>query len=192
MRRVLKWCAIVVAILIGLDLIVLHAPASLGSPHAFAVPSSSSAPTLHCARPAPGCRWASSDRVLTVGWGVSYGRGDVVVFKTPPKAMTACGEGGLYIKRIVGLPGETVQERVINGAGYIYIDGKKLDEPYIQHDRRDIGPAKTWHVPNGNYFMMGDNRAQSCDSRQWGSVPRKDLIGKVFMTYWPPNRISFR
>src|SRR6516225_891977 len=99
-RRVLKWCAIVVAILIGLDLIVLHAPASLGSPHAFAVPSSSSAPTLHCARPAPGCRWASSDRVLTVGWGVSYGRGDVVVFKTPPKAMTACGEGGLYIKRI--------------------------------------------------------------------------------------------
>ena len=154
MRRVLKWCAIVVAILIGLDLIVLHAPASLGSPHAFAVPSSSSAPTLHCARPAPGCRWASSDRVLTVGWGVSYGRGDVVVFKTPPKAMTACGEGGLYIKRIVGLPGETVQERVINGAGYIYIDGKKLDEPWLR-ERPSAAPSRLGAAGAGRARLLG-------------------------------------
>jgi signal peptidase I len=47
-------------------------------------------------------------------------------------------------------------------------------------------------VPEASYFMMGDNRSQSCDSREWGSVPRDNLIGKVFATYWPPNRISFR
>jgi signal peptidase I len=49
-----------------------------------------------------------------------------------------------------------------------------------------------WHVKNDSYFMMGDNRAQSCDSRTWGSVPRNDLIGIVFFVYWPPDRISFR
>jgi signal peptidase I len=187
---VLKWLGLAAVVLIGLDLIVLHVPARFGAPHAFAIPSSTMAPTLHCARPAPGCAWASSDRVLTVGWGVSYGRGDVVVFETPPRAVISCGSGGLFIKRIVGLPGETVQEKLIHGRGYIYIGGRKLEEPYVKLTNRDSGPAKTWKVPSDGYFVMGDNRATSCDSRFWGAVPKSSVYGKVVMTYWPLSRAS--
>jgi len=73
----------------------------------------------------------------------------------------------------------------------VYINGRELDESaYLKPDRRDTGPAKVFKVPQGQYFMMGDNREQSCDSRIWGSVPRTNIIGKVFATYWPPQRIS--
>ena len=78
------------------------------------------------------------------------------------------------MKRIIGLPGERVQIRLRHGAAYVYIDGRRLDEPYIQNDRRDIGPEETFKVPLGNYFVMGDNRSQSCDSRVWGPVPREE------------------
>jgi signal peptidase I len=93
------------------------------------------------------------------------------------------------VKRLIALPGETWQEK----NGFVYIDGKKLIEPYIKPGRRDTGtsyPARK--IPEGMYFMMGDNRSQSCDSREWGSVPRNNLIGEVFAVYWPPNRIGFR
>lgn len=92
------------------------------------------------------------------------------------------------MKRLIGLSGETVSER----DGYVYINGKKLNEPYIQPSRRDTRTIAPEKIPPGHYFMMGDNRASSCDSRSWGTVPRKDLIGVVFATYWPPNRISLR
>jgi len=99
-----------------------------------------------------------------------------------------CGASGTFVKRLVGLPGETVSERQ---GGHVYIDGKLLDDSYIQKERRSRDSTTgTWKVPKGQYFFMGDNRDQSCDSRRWGSVPRKNLIGKVFATYWPPNRLS--
>ncbi len=181
--------------IVGAIAIVLLIKAYVVNP--YRIPSSSMEPTLHCARGpgAPGCEARFSDRVLANRFIYHFRspkRGEIVVFKTPPEAKAKCGSGGTFVKRIVGLPRETVQNRLINGADYVYIDGRRLDEPYVQQDRRSADPTKTYKVPPSSYFMMGDNRKDSCDSRVWGSVPRKDLIGPVFMTYWPPNRISFR
>jgi signal peptidase I len=156
----------------------------------YRIPSSSMEPTLHCARPGAGCESRLSDRVLANRFIYHFRsprRGEIIVFNTPTAAAeAACNASGTFVKRLIGLPGETVTER--NGA--IFIDGKKLNEPYIQASRRDH-QSGTWNVPQGHYFFMGDNRLQSCDSRRWGSVTRSAIIGEVFMTYWPPNRISF-
>jgi signal peptidase I len=76
--------------------------------------------------------------------------------------------------------------------GVFYVDGKKLHEPYLSYYTRDDG-THTWprDPPNG-YFVMGDNRAGSCDSRLWGTVPRSAFIGPVVATYWPPTRWTIR
>jgi signal peptidase I len=157
----------------------------------YRIPSSSMEPTLHCARPGQGCEARLSDRVLANRFIYHFRdphRGEIVVFNTPPAAQEMCGASGTFVKRLVGLPGETVTER---DGGFVYIDGRRLNEPYISPDRRaHDSTTGSWHVPKGSYFFMGDNRGESCDSRRWGSVPRKNLIGKVFATYWPPNRIS--
>jgi signal peptidase I len=76
--------------------------------------------------------------------------------------------------------------------GAVYIDGTRLDEPWLEPGRQAqqaFGPVE---VPEDSYFMMGDNRRASCDSRQWGAVPRDNLIGQVFFVYWPLKRIGFR
>jgi signal peptidase I len=156
----------------------------------YRIPSSSMEPTLHCAhsRASDGCEAHYSDRVLANRFIYRFRspeRREIVVFNTPKAAQQMCGASGTFVKRLIGLPGETVSER----NGTVFVDGKKLDEPYIKADRRDA-QSGTWHVPRGEYFFMGDNRSQSCDSRRWGAVPRKSLIGEVFATYWPPNRIS--
>jgi signal peptidase I len=155
----------------------------------YRIPSSSMEPSLHCARPGIGCLAGTSDRVLANRFIYHFRdphRGEIVVFKTPPAAKQRCGAGGTFVKRLIGLPGETWSER----NGYVDINGKKLNEPYIKPDRRDTETHSPQVIPKGQYFMMGDNRAESCDSRVWGTVPRKNLIGEVFATYWPPNRIS--
>jgi signal peptidase I len=176
--------------IVGAIAIVLAIKAWVVNP--YRIPSSSMEPTLHCARPGSGCEARFSDRVLANRFIYHFRkphRGDIIVFKTPPLAKQRCGAGGTFVKRLIALPGETWQEK----NGFIYIDSKKLVEPYVKSGRRDTGtsyPARK--IPAGMYFMMGDNRTQSCDSREWGPVPRKNLIGEVFAVYWPPNRIGFR
>jgi signal peptidase I len=172
--------------IVGAIAIVLAIKAWVVNP--YRIPSSSMEPTLHCARPDAGCEAGFSDRVLACRFCYRFTsphRGDIIVFKTPPLAQVRCGAGGTFVKRLIGLPGDLWSER----NGYVYIDGKKLKEPYIKPDRRDTRTVRPIKIPPGSYFMMGDNRNSSCDSREWGTVPRQNLIGKVFAIYWPPSRI---
>jgi signal peptidase I len=175
--------------IVGAIAIVLAIKAWVVNP--YRIPSSSMEPTLHCARPGSECEARFSDRVLACRfcyriWDPK--RGDIIVFHTPPLADQRCGAGGTFVKRLVGLPGELWEER----GGYVYVNGKRLNEPYIKPARRDSRTIAPIRIAPGHYFMMGDNRVSSCDSRAWGTVPHKNLIGKVFATYWPPGRITIR
>ena len=157
----------------------------------YRIPTSSMEPRLHCAQPGVGCLARFSDRVLANRFVYHFRephRGEIIVFKTPREAESACGPAGTFVKRLIALPGETWEER----SGVVYINGRRLDEPYVADRQRDTDSYPPRRIPPDRYFFMGDNRRQSCDSRVWGDVPRKNLIGKVFATYWPPNRISLR
>jgi signal peptidase I len=184
-RTAIDW----VLTIAGAIAIVLAIKAWIVNP--YRIPSSSMEPTLHCARPASGCLARFSDRVLANRFLYHFRnpkRGEIVVFDVPELAKARCGAGGVFVKRIIGLPGELWEER----HGFVYINGKRLEESYIKPDRRDFMNHHPVKIDPGNYFMMGDNRASSCDSRVWGTVPRQNIIGKVFAVYWPPNRIGFR
>ena len=157
----------------------------------YRIPSSSMEPSLHCARPAAGCEARFSDRVLANRFIYHLRgprRGEIVVFQTPPEARSRCGAGGTFVKRLIGLPGDRWREQ----DGFIYINGEKLNEPYVKPERRDMDTIPEKTIPKDQYLMLGDNRSSSCDSRRWGTVPRKNLIGPVFAVYWPPGRIGFR
>ena len=150
------------------------------STRVYTMPSSSMEPTLHCARPGQDCEASVADRIVTLSPPGNLTRGEIVVFHTPPLTKIKCGAGGTFVKRIIGLPGDKVEVRVLRGNGYVFINGRKLNEPYIQAVRRSPAtPYGPLTVPKGNYFTMGDNRAQSCDSRFWGTVPSANMIGKV-------------
>jgi signal peptidase I len=109
-------------------------------------------------------------------------RGDVIVFDAP------VAEGEEYIKRIIGLPGETVSVR----NGNVYVNNQQLDEKYLPSGLQTQGnmflqDGQTTTVPTGEYFVMGDNRANSSDSRVWGFVTTKEITGKAWFVYWPLN-----
>jgi signal peptidase I len=156
----------------------------------YRIPSSSMEPTLHCATPEVGCQAGTSDRVLANRFIYRFTdpeRGDIVVFEPPPEVATACpASAGVFVKRLIGVPGDRVEIR----GDQLYINGEPVPEPYLRDGvGGEFGPVT---VPEDSYFMMGDNRDESCDSRMWGSVPRDNLIGPVFALYWPPLRIGFR
>ena len=128
--------------IVGAVVIVLAIKAWVVNP--YRIPSSSMEPTLHCGSGGSGCLARFSDRVLANRFIYHFRdphRGEIIVFNVPAAAVTACGSGGVFVKRIVGLPGEVWQEK----QGYVYINGKKLNEPYIKKERRDFQsyPATT-------------------------------------------------
>jgi len=109
----------------------------------------------------------------------SMKRGEIVLFRStiqPPRD---------FIKRLVGLPGEEIKIR----NGMILINGKAIDESKwnIRWDQSNFGP---YRIPEGQYFFVGDNRPDSYDSRFWGAVPKKNIIGKAEIMIWPPLRIK--
>lgn len=132
----------------------------------FWIPSSSMEPTLDI-----------KDRIVAnkfIYWFQPPARGDVIVFKSleaPPRD---------FIKRIIGLPGDVLELR----EGAVYINGQKLDESRhpMNQDDMNFGPIT---VPPDHYFMMGDNRPASADSRYWGPLPKKNIKGQAFIIIWP-------
>lgn len=143
---------------------------------AFYIPSGSMKPNLQI-----------GDRILA--YKFLYGlknvkRGDIIVFKFPLNPRKD------FIKRVIGLPGDII--KVENKE--IYVNGKQLSEPYIVHgDKWNSGFPRDEYpptpVPAGSLFMLGDNRDSSDDSRYWGFVPAKNIVGEAFLVYWPLWRI---
>ena len=145
---------------------------------AFSIPSSSMVSTLEI-----------GDRILV--WKAFFNwhdvhQGDIVVFTHPPLDHCAGPAGTDLVKRVIALPGQTIYSAGNN----IYVDGRRLPEPYLPlHDR--LGPpipAATseapFHVPPGEFYVMGDNRQISCDSRFWGPIKGTSIIGKAVLLFW--------
>lgn len=152
----------------------------------YRIPSASMEPTLHCARPAEGCKAATSDRVIADRLAYRFHgprRGDIVVFTAPSAAARACQAGGTFVKRVVGLPGERVEVR----DGVVDVDGRALAEPYVRFRDKRSAPAAV--VPPHAFYVLGDNRTDSDDSRNWGVLRESDVVGKALVGIWPPRRL---
>lgn len=134
----------------------------------FNVDGPSMEPTLH-----------NGELILVDKWSYLFrapARGDVIVFVAPPNPSED------YVKRIIGLPGDHI---VINGT-QVYVDGVQLNETYVSPiDQGNIFGNIDEIVPPNKYFVMGDDRIRSSDSRQWGFVPRQNIIGQAALVYWP-------
>lgn len=154
----------------------------------YSIPSGSMEPTLQI-----------GDRIVVDK--LSYhlhgvDRGNIIVFSTPPKEDCAGPPVADLVKRVIGLPDETIS---LSG-GQVYIDGHVLAEPWLPADEQDVtypGPAgppyslnHPYLIPAGDVYVMGDNRKESCDSRYWGPVPESTIVGKVDLRIWPLSRLS--
>ena len=134
-------------------------------------------------------------------------RGDVVVFYPPDETLKTDFLSAMarltgifckdiaYIKRIIGLPNDKLEIKKENDNFYVYINGKKEIEPYILSetdwiDCRDDMYCGPFQIPDGQYFMMGDNRGNSQDSRFWGFLPEKNIIGRAVFKFWPIPRMG--
>jgi len=155
---------------------------------AYRVAASSMQPTLRCAKPGPGCTEGSADRLIALRYvfGTAPGRGALVAYRSTPQQEGRCNAGGVFLHRVIGLPGETVR---YDGNNVLTINDEVKTEGYLPAGSGG-GAHGTWHVPAGHYFLMGDNRAQACDSRYAGSIPRGNIIGRVVFRYWPPGRVG--
>ncbi len=193
--------AVILALAVGLAVVV---QAFLVKP--FRIPSESMVPTL-----------VVGQRVLVNRLGARFGPpslGDVVVFHPPgtatgdqqgegpdglcgavPENDQPCGRPSSkkssenFVKRVVGLPGDTIA--VVDD--HVVRNGRRQTEPFVQakcDGGSDADFPRPVRVPAGHFFMMGDNRECSEDSRFWGPVPRSWLVGGAFATYWPPKRIG--
>jgi signal peptidase I len=155
----------------------------------FFIPSGSMEPTLQV-----------GDRILVNK--LSYdlhgvGRGDIVVFSRPADENCGGPEVNDLVKRVIGLPGESIS---VSG-GFVYIDGRKLDESWLPGSEQGVtkpGPSGTaysldhaYRIPSNDYFVMGDNRTDSCDSRFWGPINKSLIVGKVDMRVWPISSLTF-
>lgn len=146
----------------------------------FSIPSGSMEPTLMV-----------NDRVLVdkLAYDLhSVHRGDIIVFHAPPKE--DCGDTGVkyLVKRVIGLPGQTISS---SPSGQVLINGQPISERYLP-DPDPLGRAipKTV-IPKGDYYMLGDNRDDSCDSRYWGLLKGSLIVGKVDARTWPLSRIHW-
>lgn len=113
-------------------------------------------------------------------------KGDVIVFKAPRNPDFD------YIKRIIAIPGNTVSIK----DGYVYVNEQQLNESYIKSETiilpgQYLKEGQELRLGEDEYFVLGDNRSHSSDSRQWGTVPRKDIIGRAFFRYWPLSKFGF-
>ncbi|MHA2610308.1 MAG: signal peptidase I [bacterium JZ-2024 1] len=148
---------------------------------AFYIPSESMAPTLQ-----------KGDRLLAwkfLFWFRSPYRGEIIIFKYPQQPEKN------FVKRVIGIPGDVLE---IRRDGF-YINNQKVSEPYAPSDWWKLSnwewwefssPEQRWKVPPHSFFVMGDNRNNSLDSRKWGVVPFSCLIGKPFLIFWPPHRVG--
>ncbi|HTV12260.1 MAG TPA: signal peptidase I [Acidimicrobiales bacterium] len=183
-NALVEWVLIVVVALVAALLVKTFAV------QAFFIPSQSMEPTLQ-----------PNDRVLVDKLANDFGAvgtGDIIVFRRPPSDTSPIGD---LIKRVIAGPGQSIY--VANCK--VYVNGKELSQPYLPKGWEDASSeyCTVWDapgmldlpdpytVPAGHYFVMGDNRKDSDDSRYWGPVPASYIVGEAFVRMWPPSRLGW-